>query len=243
MTEGTNNLLINVLLISKEDAILARLLAERKKVEGDLVAKKQALVKAEAESQTRQKLLTEKQYHSQRDEKVLRDEREKLVMRRKTLGTLGDYKTQQAAAREIDHSSRELNSREEAVLTFMGEVEAIEKECEVLKGSAAKLRTELEAMEIEVKETLVNIESRRATHQEERTRLATLINPASLSLYNRVKDRFPTDPAVVIKNGNCGGCFMQVPPQLVVQTSKGDTLIKCRGCGRILYLEEQVAAA
>jgi uncharacterized protein len=241
MSEAGKNLLTNVLLISKEDATLARLLAERKKLDADLKAKGEELKKKDIDLKAKEKVVAEKKFHYQRDEKILKEERERLVQRRKALSTLGNYKTQQAAIREIEHSSRELNAKEEAILTSLGEIEALDSDLEALADAVAKLRAEKEAMDKEVKETLINIEERQKRHQEERTRVAALIDPASLSLYNRVKDRSPMDPAVVVKNGICSGCYMQVPPQAVVQVSKGDALIKCRGCGRILYLDEQLS--
>lgn len=243
MGESDTKLLNTLLQLSKEDATLARLLAERKKLEADFKAKKQQRDKLEGDLKTREKVLHEKRYHAQRDEKVLQEEREKLVQRRKTLASLGNYKTQQAAAREIEHSGRELNTREESVLSALNEVESIEKETAGIKEQLVTLEAELSVAETEVKETLVNIEGRTKTHQDERTRLAAMIDASNLSTYNRIKDRFPMDPVVSVKkNSICGGCFMQVPPQHMVQMGRGDTLIKCRGCGRMLFLEEPLAA-
>jgi len=35
----------------------------------------------------------------------------------------------------------------------------------------------------------------------------------------------------------CGGCFMQIPVEKVNLLARGDTLVTCGSCARILYFE------
>ena len=243
MNDAISPLLATVLLLGKEDGALARIFAERKKLENDLVAKRAAVSKGEAEALALSRKIAESKFHWNRDDKALKEERDKLVLRRKTLASLGNYKTQQAASREIEHSSRELDEKEEVLITVMNQIEAEEKIEIELKAKLELLKAELGELEKESVLTIENLDNRHKIHSEERQKLAVKVDNASITLYNRIKDKFPMDPAVPVKNGTCAGCFMQVVPQLVVQIGRGDSLIKCRGCGRILYMEGTAAAA
>ncbi len=243
MTEAISPLLATVLLLGKEDGALARIFAERKKLENDLAAKRALVKKGEDETLVRTRYIAEKKFHWTRDDKALKEERDKLVLRRKNLSGLGNYKTQQAASREIEHSSRELDAREEVLITAMNEIEAIEAKDIELKKKLDILKSELVELEKESALTIENLDVRQKIHSEERQKLAVKVDNANLITYNRIKEKFPMDPAVPVKNGNCAGCFMQVVPQLIVQIGRGDSLIKCRGCGRILYMESNAAAA
>ena len=47
-------------------------------------------------------------------------------------------------------------------------------------------------------------------------------------------------------NGSCSACFMSLRPQMQVEVKRGDQIITCESCARILYMpkkEEQSEAA
>ena len=243
MSEPNKHLLSSILALSKEDAALARIFAEKKKIEKTVKDLAAVVQKLKGDLELKSKALNEKRFRNQRDEKILKEEREKLVLRRKTLSSLGNYKTQQAATREIETAGRDLNAHEEILLNVMAEIETLEKDELDLKEKVVTSESALKVADDDGKATLVNLEDRHKIHATERERLAKSVDATNLTLYNRIKERFPMDPAVPVKTGTCGGCYIQVVPQLVVQISKGESLVKCRGCGRILFLEETAVAA
>jgi predicted nucleic acid-binding Zn-ribbon protein len=122
----------------------------------------------------------------------------------------------------------------------MREVEILEKEISESDKVIAGLQDELKAAENEAGEALKNINEQLSSAQAVRAEKAAIIGQGPvLTLYNRVRDRFPSDPVVVLVNKDtCGGCHIRVGPQAIVQLSRGDVL-KCQGCGRILRLPEE----
>ena len=75
--------------------------------------------------------------------------------------------------------------------------------------------------------------------QAERQRIAQEADPNALSRYDRLM-RSKNDFAVVpIRNGNCGGCHLNVTPQLVHNAKHGSELTSCDYCGRILYWQTE----
>ena len=45
---------------------------------------------------------------------------------------------------------------------------------------------------------------------------------------------------VPVQVSSCGGCFMNVPAQVINEMKKHENLVFCEMCARILYLEEDL---
>ena len=63
--------------------------------------------------------------------------------------------------------------------------------------------------------------------------------PAQLaSVYNRLAQRSRDGIAVAeVVNGSCSACFMSLRPQMQVEVKRGDQIITCESCTRILYMQ------
>ena len=61
--------------------------------------------------------------------------------------------------------------------------------------------------------------------------------PSNLAnVYNRLAQRSRDGIAVAeVKNGSCSACFMKLRPHLQVEIKKGNEIITCENCTRILY--------
>lgn len=238
MAESNQKLLKDLVLIGQIDAKLARIFAERKKLEALRVERSQALDRGAQSAQAKEIEHKTQERSYQREEKRLKEEQQKLVDRRKALATLGNYKLQEAAEREIEHSADRLGSQEEGLIALLDQLEKIKNESDQLKSAFEKMHQDFQTFEEEARATLETLEERKREATSDRAQQASVIDPASLQAYERIHQRFPMDPVVKINNSACSGCFMQVGPQVVIQITRGDALIKCRGCGRILYLAE-----
>jgi predicted nucleic acid-binding Zn-ribbon protein len=126
------------------------------------------------------------------------------------------------------------------LLGIMREVEILEKETADADSVISGLRAELDAAQAEADTALRSIAEQIQEAQKVRLEKATVIGPgATLTAYNRVRDRYPSDPVVPLVNrDSCGGCYVKVGPQVVVQLSRGD-VVKCQGCGRFFRLPEE----
>ncbi len=222
--------------LGKIDGAVARILAEKKRTESSLQLQRQLLKKLQGEFDARSKVLEEKRGRYNKEEKFLKDEREKLIARRKALASQNNYKLQQAAEREIEHNSRVLNAREEALIAVVDELSALEKECALKKESVDKESAALQALMEDANTAFANFEERLGAYQGDREGLVGKVEPQYLSLYERIRERFPGDALAAVRTGSCAGCFIQVVPQMVVEITKGQSIVRCRGCGRILYI-------
>jgi predicted nucleic acid-binding Zn-ribbon protein len=241
MSEATQSLLVRLIELSKTDAAAARLLAERKRLEDGLRVKEQELSAQRKKASDLQKSLNERRAIVRKEENEVKFEQEKLVNRRKALATLGNHKLQQAAEREIDGVKKQLELREEELLKAFMIVEEGDKELETLELRVLEFEDALTKLRNQTIPALGDIDKARAEKEAERGDLAKAIEPASLRKYDQIVHRFPTDALVQLTKNACQGCFMSISPQLFQKIAKGDALVQCPGCNRILYLAENPA--
>jgi predicted nucleic acid-binding Zn-ribbon protein len=244
MAEGAGaGLLAAVVALSKVDIRIARLGLEKKRIEGDLVKFRETAKQSETRFIAKKKVADEKRIACDREDKYLKGELDKLVQRRKALTTLNNYKLQEAAEREIDFASHQLSTQEDGLLQRMKESEELDAELKQLEAAFLAAKSQLEVAESEAAPNLSEIEKMLAEASAERTELAKTVTSAPvLTNYNRIKDRYPTDPVVPLVNKDtCSGCRMKVGPQVTVQISRQE-VVRCPGCGRVLLLPEVAAS-
>lgn len=236
MTQNLSPALLDLIALSQADGGLAQALAERKKLEAAVRAKMTELGKLEQIFANKKKVAEDKKSLSRQEERNLSDERSRVADRRKALKTLGTYKLQQAAEREIDLTARTLGQREDGLIKMINDAESAEKEAQTAQQALQAKQAEMQSFEADARATLATLEERTAKHQVAREELIKKIDPSLIIQYNKVKDKHPGETLVAIKGNSCTGCFMQIGPQIMVQIARGGPLQRCPGCGRILYL-------
>jgi predicted nucleic acid-binding Zn-ribbon protein len=245
MTESQSQpVLPHLVQLSRLDGRIAVIQAQLKQIQTELVNRSQAINLISQKREARAKILADKEALVAREEKGVKLERDKINDRRRALGTLNNYKLQQAAEREIDFVSKQIGQREDLLLGLMRDVELIEKDLSDVDAGLNGQKDEFQAFEKTAKEQISDLTAQLASLQTERAEQAKVMgNVQALTLYNRIVSRFPTDPIVdVINRDSCAGCFMKVGPQVPVQISRGD-VVKCPGCGRILKLSDASPSA
>lgn len=237
MSGNLSKLLPVLIKLSEVDTSLARILAQHKQLEQkkEEEAANANRIKREFEDKN---LETEKRRAKyQEEENRISEENQKLVERRKVLSSFSNYKVQQSAQKEIELAAKQLAAQEEKLIVTLEEIENLEKEVAQLKESKESAEKQLKELFESAEGEIEALLARAKEKEEERQQLAASIDPANLNVYERIRNRH-IDPLVPIQDGKCGGCFMQISAQMQVQISRADTLVKCRGCGRVLFLDE-----
>lgn len=140
-----------------------------------------------------------------------------------------------ALEKEIFESNKQVGGLEEREIQALDEVEAI-------KVRVAAKQEELDRDQAAVQDDLIMMDQRAAKLTkrltkliEARKELMKSVDPNWLRRYERILKHVGDAALVPIENGACGGCHMTVPPQLVRDAIKEDSLTFCGFCGRILY--------
>lgn len=147
-----------------------------------------------------------------------------------------NQKDYEAAIREIDAARKHISQLETQVLEMMETIEQSEKELETREPEVNKLRTELDekmaAFESQAKTQIAELEAARRKREE----LIKTLPRQTSALYNRISTRIRDGVAVAeARNNSCTACHISLRPQVMAQIRRGDEIILCDNCNRILY--------
>jgi len=148
-----------------------------------------------------------------------------------------NQKEYETAMREMDALQKQIAAFETQIVEKMTASEEVEKEL----GTRAE---EINSIDAKRAAAIGEFEKQLAADRAELARdtaareivFATL--PAQLaSVYNRMAQRSRDGIAVAeVVNGSCSACFMALRPQMQVEVRKGQQIITCESCTRILYI-------
>ena len=148
-----------------------------------------------------------------------------------------NQKEYETAMRETDALQKQIAAFETQIIEKMGGVEEVEKE---LESRAEEINTLDAKRDGALKVFDDELAANRAELDEELKRrndvFVTL--PTQLAaVYNRLAQRSRDGIAVAeVVNGSCSACFMSLRPQMQVEVKRGDQIITCESCSRILYM-------
>jgi len=148
-----------------------------------------------------------------------------------------------AAIREADSARKQISAFETNVLEQMEAFETAENQLKERAPEVEKLRGEMEAsfkvFDEQVKQQQKELEMARA----DRERLLKELPKSMSTLYNRISARIRDGVAVAeARNGACTACYMALRPQVMANVRRGDEVITCDNCNRILYYNPEKAA-
>ena len=141
-----------------------------------------------------------------------------------------------AAIREADAARKQISALETQVLEQMEVFDGAEKELAERAPEVEKLRGEMEAsfkaFDEQAKAQQQLLETARAEHE----RLLRELPKATSVLYNRISARIRDGIALAeARNGACMACYMSLRPQVMADVRRGEEIITCDNCNRILY--------
>ncbi len=141
-----------------------------------------------------------------------------------------------AAIREADAARKQISTLETQILEQMEVLDQGEAILKEKAGEIATLNSDKEArLQAFDEETQLQLE-KLAASRAERERLINTLPKSMSSLYVRISARIRDGVAVAeARNGACMACFMALRPQVMAQVRRGEEVVTCDNCNRILY--------
>lgn len=116
---------------------------------------------------------------------------------------------------------------------------------EKLKELQEKLKTEeedIKEIKVVVEDSIAEINNERNEVYAKRSELLSQFDNKILTFYEKIK-RWAKDTAVVpVKKQACYGCFMKINDKTYAEVLRGEEIVNCLHCGRILYKGEEETA-
>jgi len=161
----------------------------------------------------------------------------------KLRGQMLDAKTNdqyRAFQNEIEFCEKEIRRGEDHILELMGESEPLDKN---VKAAESALKTEKTQVETEKQQAVARTaEDKKALDQihQERAQIVTRINPNVYRQYERIRKGRSGVAITEAVGGRCSACQIAVRPQFFQDLKKGDQVMYCESCARIIYYNPPV---
>ena len=141
-----------------------------------------------------------------------------------------------AAIREADAARKHISQLETQILEKMELFELAETNLKEREPEIARMHAELDERIKALEEQARNQTNELAAMRAERERLLETLPKSMSAMYKRISTRIRDGIAVAeARNGSCTACFMSLRPQVMAEVRRGDEIITCDNCNRILY--------
>jgi len=202
-----------------------------KSIEDMLEAKKTGIKQAEENLKGLQVKLKEKEVNLQQKEEQIK----KLQTQLYQLKTNKEYSTMLT---EIEGIKADNSLIEEEVIKLMDEIDIAKKkilaEKELFKVEESNAQKEKEVISARSKE----IDVRLAELDGQRGSIVPGIEKQLIARYDKILKNKDGLAMVPVEVNACGGCHMNLPPQVISEVKLREDIIVCGSCLRILYIDE-----
>ncbi|HIP86294.1 MAG TPA: hypothetical protein EYH18_01480 [Aquifex sp.] len=159
-----------------------------------------------------------------------------------------ESKKKKAQAKNLDDYKEAIKLKAEAEKNIIKATKEIEKilaklnqlfrEREKMEISVAEFERKISKKEEEIKKTQSMLEKKLQELGGLREQLISEISPEIVEFYEEKKYEFGGNVFVPVYNKTCTGCSMQVPSAQYAKLLRGEGLVYCPNCGRILFIEK-----
>lgn len=210
---------------------LRRLPAERDRRQAELDAH-QARIDAETDAMNQLRM------RSKELEDTATVQRQRIRKLEKESMEQRDVAVIEACRYEARGLKRQIEESERATMEMMERMEQMKANIEEQKNALDEERKVFEEFSQNVDSELADAQGRHddlAARREEK--MSADLGRETLALYDRLIEARGGEAMALLEGGVCQGCYMSVPPNLVVRLTRGREVTQCPSCDRILYLD------
>ncbi len=142
---------------------------------------------------------------------------------------------------EIEFCQNEIRKSEDRILELMNESEPLDKNVKAAEAALKAEKTEVEAEKGLARERTAVDQKAAQELNTERAALVAGITPATYKNYERIRKGRRGIAVAEAVDGRCSACNMIIRLQFFQDLKKGDQIMSCESCQRILYYNPPVA--
>ena len=157
-------------------------------------------------------------------------------------GRIKEIKTQkeyQAVSKEITAARKQKAEMEEQILQKIGRFEELKGEIAGLEEDLAALQGNITGQKAEVQARIDTLDAGIVKDNAAREEIVKGLSPSVIRRYSQLREQRRGLAVVEARGGSCLGCNMNLPPQLYNSLFRGDDLITCPHCQRMLILRQE----
>lgn len=168
-------------------------------------------------------------------EAELSDEMNRIKERQAKMMQVQTNREYQSLLKEIEDGKKSVKEKEDEIVNLM---EASEANSKIMAEQEKLIEEDKKALDKEsakFKKSAAAIEKKKEKVAGKREKMAKAINAAALRKYDMLRTRRNGKAVAGVLNGICQGCYMSIPPQHFNNILKGDKILNCPTCQRILF--------
>src|SRR5580698_1032422 len=136
---------------------------------------------------------------------------------------------------EIDFATQEIRKAEDRILELMGEAEPLDKNVKAAEVALGTEKKHVESEKSAARETSAAHQKELDKLKTERLAIVVQMTPSVVANYERIRKGRAGIAITETVAGRCGRCNIVLRPQFFQDLKKGETIMTCESCGRILY--------
>jgi uncharacterized protein len=142
---------------------------------------------------------------------------------------------------EIEYCEKETRRCEDRILQLMTESEPLEANVKKAEAALKEEKRHVEAEKVKVVDRTAIDQKQLNELGAERKTIVASISPELLKDYERIRKKWRGIVVAEAVNGRCSGCMIILRAQFSQDLRKGDQLMFCESCGRILFYNRPVS--
>lgn len=151
------------------------------------------------------------------------------------LSNIKSNKEYGAVLKEIEDMQKEKSRLEDGILHFMEEIDAVEKKCEEDRNTLSGLKKQVEIDIEKIGIELDALEKESFNLKAEREKCLQEVDKELLKKYLFLQERMNGQAISPVIRGVCQICHMGLPPQKFNELMRGEALMTCPNCNRMIY--------
>ena len=142
---------------------------------------------------------------------------------------------------EIEFCEKEIRKHEDRILDLMSESEPLDANVKKAETSLKEERLLVDAEKAKARDRTAADQKQLSQLESERKAIVTQVKPQLLSAYERIRKKWHGVVVAEATDGRCSACQIVLRPQFLQDLRRGDELMFCESCGRILYYNPPVS--
>ncbi len=135
---------------------------------------------------------------------------------------------------EIAYAEGETRKSEDKILDLMEQSEPLEKNVKAADEQLKEEQKHVEREKAHARERTAIDQKELAIQQQERKTIVAEMPPAFYTEYERIRKKTKNTPIADATDGRCSACMISLRPQFFQDLRRGDKVMFCESCGRIL---------
>lgn len=170
-------------------------------------------------------------------ESEIENDAQKVKKGKNKLMLVENTKEYHAMMREMDTLEKMNRTREDERDNILVDLEDLQGRTDELQKEIDELHETITSQQSTLDKELGTKKRRLQTLGREKKKASAAVPAPILNRYNFIRERIPNPVIVPVSEAVCQGCHIIIPPQTYIELQKGEQILSCPNCLRIIYWE------